>query len=46
MLLPSPWLLNESQVTPVELPDSELAVAVTAEATPPFKQSLFLEAEE
>ena len=40
MLLPSPWLLNEAQVTPVELPDSELAVAVTAEATPPFKRSL------
>ncbi len=37
---------NDSQVTVSEPPDNELAVALTAEATALFKQSLFLEAEE
>ncbi len=37
---------TESQVTASESPDSELAVALTAEATALFRQSLFLEAEE
>ena len=37
---------NESQVTASESPDNELAVALTAEATALFKQSLFLAAEE
>ena len=44
--LSSQGLQDESQVTTSEAPDSELAAALTAEATALFTQSLFQEAEE
>ena len=44
--LSSQGLQDESQVTTSEPPDSELAAALTAEATALFTRSLFQEAEE
>ena len=44
--LSSQGLQDESQITTSESPDSELAAALTAEATALFTQSLFQEAEE